>query len=130
MRLLFILSALALASSSFACSAVSDLSPLGKKDGRCELRPKKAQCTDWRDFSGPTMATMQATCESLVSAQGGGGGWTEGQRCEVAEMWGGCQSKSADGTLQTNWFYKGDEYKTLDEAKAECSGGAVWVEPS
>lgn len=113
-----------------ACSSVADVSPFGKKDGRCDLRPKEPQCTDWRDFSGPSMATMQATCASLVQAKGGGGGWTEGARCETTEMWGGCQSRSSDGTQQTNWFYKGEKYKTVDDAKAECDSGMTWVDPS
>jgi hypothetical protein len=120
---------LVLGSLTFACSdALSDIHPLGTQDGRCDLRPKKDQCTDWRDFSGPSMATMQGTCSSLTSAQGGGS-WTEGARCDASGMWGGCQTKSADGTLQTNWLYKGDKYKTVDDAKAECDD-ATWVDPS
>jgi hypothetical protein len=44
-------------------------------------------------------------------------------------MLGGCQTKNGDGSLQTNWFYKSDKYKTEDDAKKECDSNTSWVGP-
>ncbi len=118
--------------SLFGCSAIEDANPFPAKSGRCELRPAKQQCTDWRNYKGPSMLTQQGVCTTLANAVGGGKvtpeGWTEGKTCDPSGMWGGCQTKSADGTEQTNWFYQSDDFKTIDEAKAKCDN-ATWVEP-
>ncbi len=120
---------LVLASGSPGCTdALGEATPFTKKAGRCDLRPKADQCTDWRDFAGPSMAAMEASCESLVSATGGGS-WTEGKRCDTTHMLGGCQTKSNDGTVQTSWYYHGAQYKTVDDARSECRSEARWVGP-
>ncbi len=111
-----------------ACS-LADANPFPEKQGRCELRPVDDQCTDWREFQGPSMLAIQGTCETLAAAKKGAGGWTEGKTCDTAGMFGGCQSKSADGTKQTNWYYEGEKIKTIDEAKAKCDDDQTWVSP-
>jgi hypothetical protein len=102
--------------------------PLGTQDAACELRPIRGQCTDIRDFPGPSLVTFQSLCETLIAAEGGGE-YLEGEICDTTGSWGGCQSESLDGTLQTNWYFP-DDYATLEEAQAECSGDQVWVDPA
>ena len=64
----------------------------------------------------------------LIAAEGGGE-YLEGEICDTTDSWGGCQSESLDGTLQTNWYFP-EDYATLEEAQAECSGDQVWVDPA
>jgi hypothetical protein len=109
---------------------VQSASPFSEKQARCELRPGTPQCTDIRKFKGPSLITFQNVCDSLKAAKTGATGYQEGPTCETAEMWGGCQTENGDGSLQTNWFYKGDKYKTEEDAKKECDGGSKWVGPS
>ena len=37
--------------------------------------------------------------------------------------------KNGDDSVQTNWFYKGTHYATIDTAKAECDSSQTWVDP-
>ena len=125
---------LAVATSLFAtvvaCTdIVQSASPFEEQQARCDLRPVDAQCTDLRKFKGPSMITFQQVCNSLTSAKPGATGYAEDVTCPTAEMWGGCQSENGDGSLQTNWFYKSDEYKTEDDAKKECDSQTTWVGP-
>jgi hypothetical protein len=113
-----------------ACSdVIQTASPFSEKQALCDLRPGKPQCTDIRKFSGPTLATFQNVCNSLKASAKDATGYKEGQTCPVADMWGGCQSVSGDGSQQTNWFYKGDKYKTEADAKTECDSSSTWVGP-
>lgn len=113
-----------------ACSdLVQDASPFAEQQARCDLRPVDAQCTDIRKFRGPSLVTFQGVCSSLQQAKPGSAGYTDGATCPTADMWGGCQTENGDGSLQTNWFYKGDDYETEDEAKKECDQGTKWVAP-
>jgi hypothetical protein len=105
------------------------LSPFPEKSALCELRPKADQCTDIRHFRGPSLVTFQGVCTTLVAAKQGGAGYSEGKTCSTTDMWGGCQAKSLDGSEQTNWYYKGSHYMTVDNAKSECSTGQSWVDP-
>ncbi len=111
----------------FGCELLNT-KPLGTRDGACELRPIRGQCTDIRDFSGPTLITFQSLCETLIAAEGGGE-YLEGEVCDTTGAWGGCQTEAADGSLQTNWYFP-DDYATVDEAKAECAGNQLWVDPA
>lgn len=112
---------------SLACGDILDQSPLGTKQARCELRPKKQQCTDIRNFKGPSLITFEGVCETLKVATMSGS-YEEGAVCDLTDAWGGCQSGGIDGHEQTNWFYKGgDSFPTEEEAKAECGSGQTWV---
>lgn len=112
-----------------ACGAAS--SPFGKKDARCDLRPASPQCTDQRDFSGPSFATFNGVCSTLLLAKKVDGGvFEEGQRCDSSASLGGCQSVSLDGTKQTNWYYAGSKYPDAAAAKAECGSDQSFVEAS
>src|SRR5690606_24460421 len=103
------------------CSdVVQSASPFSEQEARCDLRPGKAQCTDIRKFRGPSLVTFQGVCNSLKAASKDATGYQEDATCPTTEMWGGCQTENGDGSLQTNWFYKGDDYKTEDDAKKEC----------
>lgn len=124
-RAVVLLGSMALVVGGAACSA----SPFSEKQGRCDLRPADDQCTDWRKFSGPSMVAIQGTCSSLASAKPGAKGWEEGETCPTADMLGGCQTKSADGTEQTNWFYKGDDYKSADDVRTKCDQNTTFVTP-
>jgi hypothetical protein len=116
--------------SVIACSdVVQEASPFSEKQALCDLRPGKGQCTDIRKFQGPSLVTFEGVCNSLKSASAKATGYEEGATCPTAEMWGGCQTKNGDGSLQTNWFYKGDDYKTEDDAKKECDSNTTWVAP-
>lgn len=119
---------LALVPMLAACSnLVQDASPFSEKQGRCDLRPVDPQCTDVRKFKGPSLVTFQGVCGSLTAAKKGATGYTEDATCDSAASLGGCQSTSGDGSVQTNWYYAGEKYKTADDAKKECSGGQSWV---
>lgn len=108
---------------------VQDASPFDEKQARCDLRPVDAQCTDIRKFKGPSLVTFQGVCTTLKSAKPGATGYQEDATCPTPDMIGGCQTKNGDGSLQTNWFYKGDKYKTEDDAKKECDDSTSWVAP-
>lgn len=114
-----------------ACS-LSDVSPFSEKQALCDLRPGRPQCTDIRKFSGPSLITFEGVCTSLKNASkdSPATGYKEGATCPTQDMLGGCQTKNGDGSLQTNWFYKGDKFKTEDDAKKECDSGTSWVGPS
>ena len=123
MRSISLLSAMVVVFASAGCNI------LNARDARCDLRPNKDQCTDQRDFRGPSFFTFQGVCDMLKSA-GGGGTFTEDARCDMAGAIGGCQSSSADGTKQTNWYYSGTKYKTEADATAECDSGQSFVAPT
>lgn len=115
---------------SVGCSdALQSASPFSEKQARCDLRPGTPQCTDIRKFSGPSLATFEGVCGSLKSSKTDATGYAADEVCPNADMWGGCQTKNGDGSLQTNWFYKSDKYKTEDDAKKECDGDAPFVPP-
>lgn len=130
-RVIPLVSALGLAVALPACSdIIQDVSPFSEKQARCDLRPVDSQCTDVRKFKGPTLATFQGVCGSLTSAKKGATGYQEEATCDSVASLGGCQSTSSDGSVQTNWYYAGDKYKTADDTKKECSGGQSWVAPA
>jgi len=108
---------------------VSSCGVIGGRQARCDLRPASSQCTDWRNSLQPVFTTQEALCKTLGAA-GAGGTFTNGQTCSTTEMWGGCQVRAADGSLQTNWYYQGMEYKTKADAQKECTNSMQWVEPS
>lgn len=98
------------------------------REGRCDLRPARDQCTDLRDFKGPTLITFRGVCETLRAALDGGS-YTEDARCEATGAIGGCQSSSVDGSKQTNWYYSGSKYQTEADARAECESAMRFVTP-
>lgn len=102
---------------------------LGGRNARCDMRPSTPQCTDWRNSLTPVWTTQEALCRTL-GATSAGGTFAEGQTCPTTDMLGGCQSVQGDRSLQTNWFYKSDKYKTKDDARAECAGSMTFVDPS
>ncbi len=108
------------------CGALSGV--LATRDARCDLRPKDDQCTDLRDFRGPSFITFQGVCNTLKSASGAGE-YKEDARCDTTGAVGGCQSTSADGTKQTNWYYSGAKYKAKADVEAECDSGQSYVAP-
>ena len=93
-------------------------------DHRCDLRPQKQQCTDWRSLVGPA-TTQEALCKTLNTA-GAGGAWKSGERCSSSDSVGGCQTDTKVG-LQTNWFYAP---RTASDVAAECADdGTTFVTP-
>ena len=113
-----------------ACSSlVQEASPFSEQQALCDLRPGTPQCTDIRKFKGASLATFQGVCSSLKSAKPNATGYKDNATCPTTEMLGGCQAKNGDGSLQTNWFYKSDKYKTEDDAKKECDSSTSWVGP-
>jgi hypothetical protein len=108
---------------TFGCGS---LIPLPSQDGRCDLRPAKPQCTDIRDFKGPTLVTFEALCGTLTAAIDGGT-YTAGARCDSAAALGGCQTANADGSKQTNWYYQGTKYADVAAAQAECANAMSFV---
>jgi hypothetical protein len=114
--------------SSVTLLVVGCGSLLPGQDGRCDLRPAKAQCTDIRDFKGPTLVTFEALCATLTSALDGGT-YTAGARCDSAGSLGGCQVSNADGSKQTNWYYQGTKYPDRAAAEAECDNRMSFVTP-
>jgi hypothetical protein len=126
----FALASIAVVVLSVGCSdLVQSASPFEEKEALCDLRPGKPQCTDIRKFKGPSLVTFQGVCTTLKAAVQGASGYKDDATCPTAEMWGGCQTENGDGSLQTNWFYKGDKYKTEDDAKKECDSNTKWVAP-
>lgn len=124
MKNLALVSILAIVVGSVACSAAEDLNPLPTSNGRCDFRPKKPQCTDLRNYksAAPAKNIMQGICVEGVADEG---------TCSTDGMLGGCQSDGGSGALQTNWYYSGDKYKTVDDVKAQCvSDKATFVNPS
>ncbi len=107
-----------------ACSG----NPLGASDARCDLRPKAAQCTDWRGYAAPERPTMQATCTTLTTAKGGGSFQDDGP-CDTKGSLGGCQATLGSGTKQTNWYYPSDKTKTDADARKECGADQSFVTP-
>lgn len=112
--------------STLLIAAITTLSGCGQLLGggnySCDLRPKDAQCTDWRNLIGPA-TTQEALCKTLGTASGSGT-WAANAKCPAANSVGGCQTDTHAG-LQTNWFYAP---KTVDEVKAECqSDGTTYV---
>lgn len=112
-----------LAAFVFGCGSF-----LSGQDGRCDLRPAKEQCTDIREFKGPTLVTFEALCATLTSALDGGT-YTSGARCDSAGSLGGCQVSNADGSKQTNWYYQGTKYADRAAAEAECDSQMSFVTP-
>ena len=123
LRSLLLTSALALV---LGCGLIDSLPG---RDARCDLRPKKDQCTDLRDFKGPSFATFQGVCATLRAADQGGA-YQEDARCDVTGSVGGCQSLNGDGSLQTNWYYLGSHYKTDADVKDECAALQDVVPPT
>ena len=109
------------------CSdALQAANPFPEQNVRCDFRPKKPQCTDWRKFQGASTATMQGVCSATPDAT-----YTSDATCPVQDMLGGCQTESGDGTLQTNWYYTGETYKTVDDVKKQCTDDkTTFVNPS
>lgn len=103
------------------------LDGLPSRDARCDMRPQTAQCTDLRDFKGPSFITFQNVCDTLRATQQGGV-FQEDARCDVAGSVGGCQTHNGDGSLQTNWYYP-PKYTTEAEVKEECAGGQGFAPP-
>ena len=101
----------------------------GGRSARCDLRPNTPQCTDWRNSLQPVWTVQEGVCGTL-GATGAGGSFSANQTCPTTDMLGGCQARSADGTMQTNWYYTSTKYKTKDDAKAECDSGMSFVDPS
>lgn len=100
----------------------------GGGNARCDMRPQRPQCTDWRGSLSPVWTVQEGVCRTLGSTSNGGV-FTEGTTCPVEEMWGGCQATQGDGSKQTNWYYKSTKYPTEDEAKKNCDQGMVWLPP-
>jgi len=124
-RFLFLLPLL----GTLSCGDLLDQAPLGIKQARCDLRPERPQCTDIRNFKGPSLITFEGVCETL-RATTKSASYEEGAVCDLTDAWGGCQSSNIDGHRQTNWFYKGDDkYPDEATAKAECESGDDWVLP-
>ncbi len=104
------------------------LDGLPSRDARCEMRPEREQCTDWRDFKGPSFATMEGVCATLKTANQGGVFQVDA-RCDVTGSVGGCGSTSLDGTQQTNWFYP-PRFTSEAEVKEECGNGQEYIPPT
>lgn len=120
---------LVLAVSITCLTTGCDLSFLGSRDARCDLRPAKDQCTDLREFKGPSFLTFEGVCATLRAAEQGGN-FKEDARCDMTGVVGGCQSLNGDGSLQTNWYYSGSKYKAEADVKAECSTGQDFAPPA
>ncbi len=101
---------------------------LPAKSARCDLRPKRDQCTDLRSYRGPSLLTFEGVCDTLKTAAGGAS-YTEGATCDSSASLGGCQGSSSDGSKQTNWYYQGSKYADAAAAMGECESGQAWVGP-
>jgi hypothetical protein len=95
---------------------------LPSRDARCDLRPAKDQCTDLREYKGPSFITFQGVCNTLTAAIGGGT-YAEDARCDMTGVVAGCRTHNGDGSEQTNWYYSGEKYKTEADVKEECAAG-------
>lgn len=118
--------------SLFALVMFTQACGLSSNNARCDLRPNTPQCTDWRNSVSPVWATQEAICKTL-GVSGAGGTFKADATCDVTDMWGGCQTTMGDGSLQTNWLYKGEKHKTLEDAKADCDtkqANTKWVDPA
>lgn len=125
MRLSTPVSLTLLASLALSCGLVDDLP---SRDARCDLRPADDQCTDLREFKGPSFITFEGVCETLRAAKGSAT-FAEDARCDMTGAIGGCQSSNGDGSEQTNWYYSGTKYKTEADARAECDSNQAFVPP-
>lgn len=99
------------------------------RSASCDMRPMTPQCTDWRNNLQPVWTVQESVCKTL-GGTGVGGTFTQNQTCPTTDIWGGCQVRSAEGSLQTNWYYKSDKYKTKESAQADCDNGMTFVDPS
>jgi hypothetical protein len=104
------------------------LDGLPGRDARCDMRPESEQCTDLRDFKGPSFITFEQLCGTL-RATNQGGVFQEDSRCDVTASVGGCQTLNGDGSEQTNWYYP-PKYQTEADVKEECAGGQSVVPPT
>lgn len=112
-------------------SALQDVNPLPEKEAYCDLRPGKDQCTDLRKFKGASLVTFQGVCDTLKASSKNATGYKEDATCPTTNMLGGCQTENGDGSLQTNWYYTGDTYKTVDDVKKQCTDDkTTFVNPS
>ena len=107
---------------------LSTMVACGGGNARCDMREKTPQCTDWRGSLNPTWVTQEALCATL-GGTGVGGVFQKGETCPTDGMWGGCQATFGDGSKQTNWYYMGDKYKTLESAQANCDKSMTWLSP-
>jgi hypothetical protein len=114
-----------LAVLSAGCGLVDSLP---SRDARCDLRPAEDQCTDIREFKGPSFVTFQGVCSTLTAAIGGGT-YTEDARCDMTGVIAGCRTHNGDGSEQTNWFYAGEDYQTESDVREECDSGMVLQAP-
>ncbi|HEX8698029.1 MAG TPA: hypothetical protein VF815_04285 [Myxococcaceae bacterium] len=114
-----------IASLALSCGLVDSLP---SRDARCDLRPADDQCTDLREFKGPSFITFEGVCETLRAATGSAT-FEEDARCDMTGAIGGCQSSNGDGSEQTNWYYTGEKYKTEEDARAECESYQTFVPP-
>lgn len=117
---------LLLACLSLGCGLVDDLPG---KDARCDLRPARDQCTDLRDFKGPSFITFQGVCDTL-KASTGGGTFTENARCDMTGVVGGCMGHNGDGSDQTNWYYSGEDYTAEADVREECESYQSFAPPT
>lgn len=107
--------------------ALSGCGSFFQQQARCDLRPRNDQCTDIRDFIGPSLITFEGVCTTLIAAHDNEGSYTANARCDSENALGGCQSKSVEGSKQTNWYYAGDKYKTEDDVRAKCDDDTEFV---
>lgn len=107
---------------------LSTMVACGGGNARCDMREKTPQCTDWRGSLNPTWVTQEALCATL-GGTGVGGVFQKGETCPTDGMWGGCQATFADGSKQTNWYYKGQKYPTEADAQKNCDNGMTWLPP-
>lgn len=112
---------------ALSLAALSGCGSFLSQEARCDLRPKTDQCTDIRNFIGPTLVTFEGVCNSLIAAHEGQGEYKANARCDSEKALGGCQVKNAEGSLQTNWYYAGEKYKTEDDARAKCDDRDTFV---
>ena len=53
----------------------------------------------------------------------------EGRNVSDGRHGGGCQATFGDGSKQTNWYYMGDKYKTIESAQSNCDKSMTWLSP-
>ncbi|WP_224241168.1 hypothetical protein [Hyalangium gracile] len=114
------------ATQTLGCGLLDDTLP--GRDARCDMRPAYDQCTDLRDFKGPSFFTFEGVCGTLRAAVGSAD-YQEDARCDMAGVIGGCRAHNGDGSDQTNWFYSGEKYKTEADVKEECGNGQDFQAP-
>ena len=114
---------------SMVCTALFvSLVGCGGGNARCDMRPQTPQCTDWRGSVSPVWTVQEGLCKTLAGTSTGGV-FMSGATCPVEEMWGGCQATQGDGSKQTNWYYMGDKYKTIESAQSNCDKSMTWLSP-